>query len=337
MCHQEAVIGWPTAVPEAPGGLFFDRSDLCSPSRARPLRRRPWMNFGPKKRLSLWCGPWPWEPPSSRCRAEPGKAPRPRVSSGFDRDPGGGPDRRSRSDVASRFYQTCIFVDLGFEGLNDGAHRGFSSVARPIYTPPWRGWFHPNAPHYGCRSRWELSCRGFSSVARPIYTPPWRGWFHPNAPHSGCRSRWELSCRGFFERFQAQRHTTLAGSGLPQRPSLWLSVTMRAKLQGLFSSVFRPRDTLPWRGRVCPNAPHSGCRSRWELSCRGFFERFQAQRHTTLAGSSLPQRPSLWLSVRMRAKLQGLFRAFSGPETHYPGGVGSAPTPLTMVVGHDES
>ncbi len=70
---------------------------------------------------------------------------------------------------------------------------------------------------------------------------------------------------------------------------------------------------------------------------QGLFERFQAQRHTTLAGSGLPQRPSLWLSVTMRAKLQGLFRAFSGPETHCPGGVESAPTPLTLVVGHDES
>ncbi len=70
---------------------------------------------------------------------------------------------------------------------------------------------------------------------------------------------------------------------------------------------------------------------------QGLFERCQAHLHTTLAGLIPPQRPSLWLSVTMRAKLQGLFRAFSGPETHYPGGVGSAPTPLTMVVGHDES
>ncbi len=39
----------------------------------------------------------------------------------------------------------------------------------------------------------------------------------------------------------------------------------------------------------------------------------------------------------MRAKLQGPFRALPGPETHHPGGVESAPTPLTLVVGHDES
>ncbi len=44
-----------------------------------------------------------------------GKAPRPRVGFGFDRDPGGGPDRRSRSDVPSRFRRAAGFVDLGFE------------------------------------------------------------------------------------------------------------------------------------------------------------------------------------------------------------------------------
>ncbi len=70
---------------------------------------------------------------------------------------------------------------------------------------------------------------------------------------------------------------------------------------------------------------------------QGLFERCQAQKHITLVGLSLPQRPSLWLSVTMRAKLQGLFRALPGPETHHPGGVESAPTPLTLVVGHDES
>ncbi len=44
-----------------------------------------------------------------------GKTPRPRVGFGFVRDPGGGPDRRSRSDVPSRFRRAAGFVDLGFE------------------------------------------------------------------------------------------------------------------------------------------------------------------------------------------------------------------------------
>ncbi len=106
---------------------------------------------------------------------------------------------------------------------------------------------------------------------------------------------------------------------------------------GAFSNIARPRNTSPWQDRVCPNAPYSGCRSRWEPSSRGFFERCQAQKHITPAGLSVPQHPLLWLSVTMRAKLQGLFRALPGPETHHPGGVECDPTPLTLVVGQDES
>ncbi len=67
---------------------------------------------------------------------------------------------------------------------------------------------------------------------------------------------------------------------------------------GAFSNIARPRNTSPWRGRVCPNATYSGCRSRWELSSRGFFERCQAHK------------PSPWRCD---------------------------PTPLTLIVGHDES
>ncbi len=100
---------------------------------------------------------------------------------------------------------------------------------------------------------------------------------------------------------------------------------------GAFSSVARPRNTSPRRGRVCPNATYSGCRSRWELSSRGFFERCQAQKHITPAGSSVPQRHLLWLSVTMRAKLQGLFRALPGPETITLAGSSMTQRPLLWL------
>ncbi len=105
----------------------------------------------------------------------------------------------------------------------------------------------------------------FSNIARPRNTSPWRDRVCPNALYSGCRSRWELSSRGFFERCQAQIHITPAGSSVPQHHLLWLSVTMRAKLQGLFERC-QAQKPSSWRGRVWPNAPYSGCRSRWEPS-----------------------------------------------------------------------
>ncbi len=141
---------------------------------------------------------------------------------------------------------------------------------------------HPDAPHPGCRSGWELSSRGFSSVARPRDTSLWRGEVHPDAPHSGCRSRWELSSRGF-------------------------------------SSVARPRYTPPWRGKVHRRPRSLSVTVRAKLL--GLFERWQAQKRITPTGWIPPRCPSLWLSVTVRAKLQGLFWALPGPGTHHPGGV----------------
>ncbi len=60
---------------------------------------------------------------------------------------------------------------------------------------------------------------------------------------------------------------------------------------GAFSNIARPRNTSPRRGRVCPNATYSGCRSRWELSSRGFFERCQAHKPSPWRGRVWPNAP----------------------------------------------
>ncbi len=72
----------------------------------------------------------------------------------------------------------------------------------------------------------------------------------------------------------------------------------------------------------------------------GAFRALPGHLHTTPGGGLIPpQRPSLWLSVTMRAKLQaqGLFERRQAQITHHPDGVDSSPTPLTLVVGHDGS
>ncbi len=60
-------------------------------------------------------GAWVKHPPSPTRRAKPGKAPRPRVGSGFDRDPGCWSVCGRRFYVPSRFRRMPKYVDLGFE------------------------------------------------------------------------------------------------------------------------------------------------------------------------------------------------------------------------------
>ncbi|KAF4094651.1 hypothetical protein G5714_024582 [Onychostoma macrolepis] len=93
----------------------------------------------------------------------------------------------------------------------------------------------------------------------------------------------------------------------PHSRNLRFSLTMKAKLQGLFGDA-RPRDTSPWRGP-----------------------------ETRLAGgvgtTPAPLGPVL---VTVTAKLRG-FSATPGPETRLAGGVGTTPAPLTLFVGNSES
>ncbi len=155
---------------EAPGSHRREargESDEGSPSRARPFWRRPWVNFSQKKLLSNWCRLWQWEPPSSRCRADPGKAPRPWVGSGFDRDPGGRPVRWSCSYVPLWFRRTGNFVDLGFE-----------CFANYTWTSKERGWrFSPpglwrRAPRGAKQARpslWSIGTRSAPELGpRPV-------------------------------------------------------------------------------------------------------------------------------------------------------------------------
>ncbi len=143
------------------------------------------------------------------------------MRSGSDRDHGGRSVRRSRSYMPSHFYQMCIFVDLGFEGLNNGAHRGFSSVARPRYAPPidWNtklararaphgrksdGHLHSNRPH---RPLWVKGCSRGKWATCPLQ----RG---------GPTLHWETQTAGLSLKVRHRwRHRGACGEGFRCPPS----------------------------------------------------------------------------------------------------------------------
>ncbi|KAF4094588.1 hypothetical protein G5714_024688 [Onychostoma macrolepis] len=104
----------------------------------------------------------------------------------------------------------------------------------------------------------------------------------------------------------------------PHSRNLRFSLTMKAKLQGLFRATPGPETRLLAGGHY-PSAPWSGSRprntSRWW-------------------GGHYPS-ALVRFSVTVTAKLQGLFRATPGPETRLAGGVGTTPAPLTLFVGPD--
>ncbi len=195
----------------------------------------------------------------------------------------------------------------------------FRALPGPETHPP-DGVDSTSTPSLWLSVTMKLSSRGFSSIARPRDTSLWRG------------------------------------EGPPRRPSLWLSVTMRAKLQGLFERCQAQIHHHPGGVKSNPDAPHSVCRSRWELSSRAFRALpgpdthhpggvKSTPTHLTLVSVRMklsswgfssvgqcpethhphgwipPRCPSLWLLVTVRAKLQGLFWALPGPGTHHPGGV----------------
>ncbi|KAF4094587.1 hypothetical protein G5714_024687 [Onychostoma macrolepis] len=151
---------------------------------------------------------------------------------------------------------------------------------------------------------WRLSSRGFSSDARPRNTPRWWGGHYPSALL--CLSvTVKAKLQGLFERRQAQTHVSLVGWALPQRPLLRLSVTVTAKLQGLFRATPGP-DTRLAGGVGTTPAPLVRFSVTVTAKLQGLFERRQAQRHVSLAGGHYPS-ALLCLSVTVKAKLQGLF------------------------------
>ncbi len=148
--------------------------------------------------------------------------------------------------------------------------QGFSSVARPRDTSLWRGEVHPDAPHLVSVTMRAKLQGLFRALPGPDYTPPWRGKVHP-----------------------------------PRRPSLCLSVTVRAKLQGLFERCQAQIHTTPGGVKVHPT--HLTLVSVRMRASSWAFRALTAHKRINPDGWIPPRCPSLWLSVTVIAKLQGLF------------------------------